>query len=98
MNLNCLHGLRFKLTALLVVALFGLVATPNSAYALCVQPDEEDSWPSLWHMAQALDRQGIACYPEWSRRGGHLWMFTSRQPGQAIRRFGQGLAEEYRKD
>jgi len=56
MSRNCLHSLCLKLTAVLAVALFGLIAAPNSAYALCSQPDEEDSWQNADPNTRSITR------------------------------------------
>lgn len=94
---------REALTPQLVTAHFrGLItlgayalAPDNLAHWLCLDADDSDQWEQLIKLASKLAGQAITSYLEPSRRGGHLWLFTSPLPGAIIRQFGQELLRSY---
>jgi hypothetical protein len=69
--------------------------TESRARWLCFDVDDEESFVVLKQLAHDLQVQGITAYLELSRRGGHLWLFTSPLSGKDIRRFGRQLLTPY---
>ncbi len=69
--------------------------TEDRAKWICLDADQQEHWLGLTKLAQDLQQQGIVPYLEQSRRGGHLWLFTSPLPGIFARRFGKALVSEY---
>jgi hypothetical protein len=62
---------------------------------LCFDVDDEAAFLVLKQLARDLQTQGITSYLELSRRGGHLWLFSTPLPGEAVRRFGRQLLIPY---
>lgn len=62
---------------------------------LCFDADTEPQWDNLLLMAANLSAEGVTPYLEPSRRGGHLWLFTSPLAAVDARRFGKYLKAEY---
>jgi hypothetical protein len=62
---------------------------------LCLDADEETAWEALLQLADQLAADGVPCYRELSRRGGHLWLFFEPTPGQTVRHFGRGIMDAY---
>lgn len=63
---------------------------------LVLDADSAEGWSQLGTLSGALAGEGIPSYLEASRRGGHLWFFTSeRTTGVQLRQFGQGLLTRY---
>ncbi len=67
----------------------------SQAKWLCLDGDTDDHFQSLIRLAEQLDKENITSYLEQSRRGGHLWLFTSPMLGANIRQFGKQLMLEY---
>ncbi len=67
----------------------------NHAKWLCFDADDGLSWYGLVALARQLHEQHVPTYLEPSRRGGHLWLFTTPLPGLDIRRFGKQLLIEH---
>jgi hypothetical protein len=58
--------------------------------------DDEAQFQSLTKMHLSLRADGIPCYLESSRRGGHLWLFLPQPtPGRIARTFGLNLAQRF---
>lgn len=63
---------------------------------LVLDADSAEAWSQLRTLSAALEGEGIPSYLEASRRGGHLWFFTSEHTrGVQLRQFGQGLLIHY---
>jgi hypothetical protein len=86
---------------------YGRTPTTIGAYALnaesmarwlCLDADGEEHWQQILTLAIHLTNQDIPVYREPSRRGGHLWLFTSLLSGTDIRRFGKHLLAEAKID
>lgn len=67
----------------------------NNANWICLDADVNEQWEAIWRIAHNLKREGVASYPEASRRGGHLWMFMPTMTGSDARRFGKWLLHEH---
>lgn len=67
----------------------------SQARWLCFDADTDERWAALGSLAAGLHGSSVPSYLELSRRGGHLWLFTSPMPGQEARRFGQQLLTEH---
>ncbi len=67
----------------------------NMAKWLCLDADDGLRWYGLVNLARNLSEQSIPSYLEASRRGGHLWLFTTPRPGIDIRRFGKQLLDDH---
>lgn len=66
------------------------------AHWVCFDADDEDEWQGLLQMAHRLKEQQSPAYLEQSRRGGHLWLFTTPLPGRDARRFGKWLLAQHK--
>jgi hypothetical protein len=62
---------------------------------LCLDADEDAQWQQLRDVAGQLAHENIPVYLETSRRGGHLWLFTTPLSGRSVRQFGKGLLYRY---
>lgn len=71
------------------------LAPDNLAHWLCLDADDDNQWKQLVYLGQELASQNITPYLETSRRGGHLWLFTSPLPSPVIRQFGHQLIRMY---
>ncbi|MBZ0285209.1 MAG: hypothetical protein K8L97_31030 [Anaerolineae bacterium] len=60
---------------------------------ICLDADDAADWAGLQALSRSLlrSRDQIVSYLEPSRRGGHLWLFTSPLPGSVARRFAKYL-------
>jgi hypothetical protein len=67
----------------------------NMGQWVCLDADAETSWQGLLTLAHHLQAQNLPAYLETSRRGGHLWLFTSSLPGLHLRRFAKALLAEH---
>lgn len=67
----------------------------SQAKWVCFDADQPQQWEQLLGMAHHLRNVGVPSYVEASRRGGHLWLFTSPISGSIARRFGHQLAQEH---
>jgi hypothetical protein len=78
------------------VATIGAYALDKQSRAtwICFDADTDDEWKDLLHLSFDLLERGVPSYPELSRRGGHLWLFTPIISGGEARRFGQQLLGE----
>lgn len=47
-------------------------------HVLAIDVDAVDGWTTIERITAELLEAGIACYPERSRRGGHLWIILDR--------------------
>jgi hypothetical protein len=65
---------------------------------LCLDADDQFRWDKLKALAQTLADQQVTAYLESSRRGGHLWLFTTALPGVDVRRFGKQLLADHQLD
>lgn len=63
----------------------------HKAQWICLDADTDEQWIGVWRLAHQLHQQGITTYPEPSRRGGHLWLFTPIISGTDARTFGKQL-------
>ncbi len=70
----------------------------NKAKWICFDADDTYRWNKLIGLARTLAKQQVTPYLEPSRRGGHLWLFTSPLPGVDMRRFGKQLLADYKID
>jgi hypothetical protein len=61
------------------------------AHWICFDADTDEKWQDFKELSLSLQAQNISHYLELSRRGGHLWLFTSPLPGKVIRQFGTQL-------
>lgn len=58
--------------------------------------DTPEEWKQLTQIAPVLHAERIPCVLEYSRRGGHLWIFlTGWLAGQDIRLFAKGILSTY---
>lgn len=67
----------------------------NHASWICLDADGQEEWERILTMGRVLDSQVVPVYLEPSRRGGHLWLFTSPLPGAQARALGKQLQVEY---
>lgn len=71
------------------------LAPDHLAHWLCLDADDDHQWKQLINLGQNLASQNITPYLETSRRGGHLWLFTTPLSGAVIRQFGDLLLKRY---
>ena len=68
----------------------------SQARFLVLDADDEPSWQCLGQLARALAGEGVPSYLEYSRRGGHMWMFLAQAaPGLEARNFGRGVLDAH---
>jgi hypothetical protein len=73
-----------------------ILSKDNLARFIVFDGDDKNEFSRLISMAMRLTKEGVPSYLEASRRGGHLWLFFSKQiPGSQARDFGKGLAIVY---
>ncbi|MBN8592788.1 MAG: hypothetical protein J0M33_13575 [Anaerolineae bacterium] len=58
---------------------------------LVLDADTAEDWSRLLELADKLESKRIPVYREVSRRGGHIWLYTSPLPAHELRRFGHYL-------
>jgi hypothetical protein len=73
---------------------YALDAT-SKAHWICLDADTDDQWTRVLTLANRLEAQTVTSYREPSRRGGHLWLFTSPLPSVFARRFAKQLLVEF---
>jgi len=79
------------------ITLGAYALSPDStAKWICLDADTDENWQKLRDLAWMLDLQSVPAYLETSRRGGHLWLFTSPLSGTDARRFGKQLLQDYK--
>lgn len=66
----------------------------SQAQWICLDADTEQQWHQLHGLASHLTSDEIPVYLEQSRRGGHLWLFTSKIAGSLARQFAYQLLHE----
>ncbi len=72
-----------------------LLDATSTAKSICLDADTDEAWQMLLTLTRTLQQQNIPVYPELSRRGGHLWLFTEPLNGSFARRFGKQLLAEH---
>jgi hypothetical protein len=66
---------------------------------MVLDADDEPDWRRLKGVSQALHSLDTVSYLEYSRRGGHFWLFFDEPlPGSEIRAFGRGLLTHFHID
>jgi hypothetical protein len=63
----------------------------SQAKWICFDADAQPQWEELWRLSRSLRQLAVPSYLEPSRRGGHLWLFTSLLSGTDVRRFARKL-------
>ena len=58
----------------------------STTHVAAIDVDNEDGWETVTAITRTLTEAGVTCYPERSRRGGHLWIVADRAlPAIAVR-------------